>query len=144
MSEPDSNVFTVEMGEKKYSLVTPDGTPGFPVPYEEGTATVMYRGVLHYAHVNDPDEFPEGGEGPTVFRVDSTTVVESQMQEVSDGDPVAEDGGEVQDEDDDEDNDEDDDEDGDEDEDGASGPGDVIEFPEPDDEEEDENLPAAE
>lgn len=136
MAEAAASVFTVEMGEELYSIVAPDGTTGEPVPYEV-TATVMYNGILHYAIVDNPDDFPEGGDPPTVFRVDSTTVVESTMEEVSDEDEGGGGSGSGDEEEDEEEEDE-------EDEDEEAGPGDVIEFPDPEEEEEDENLPRAE
>ena len=126
-----AEVFTVEMGEEKYSLVAPDGTPGEPVLYDTGTATVQWNGIVYYCHVSDPEDYPEGGEAPEVHRVESTVVVESAMEEVSD-DP---------DDPDEEDEDEEDEEDEDEEE--GPAPGDVIQFPEPGEEEEDENLPPA-
>lgn len=137
MAEAAASVFTVEMGEELYSIVAPDGTTGEPVPYEV-TATVMYNGILHYAIVDNPDDFPEGGDPPTVFRVDSTTVVESTMEEVSDEDEGGGGGSGSGDEE------EDEEEEDEEDEDEEAGPGDVIEFPDPEEEEEDENLPRAE
>jgi len=119
------NCFTVEMGEELYSLVAPDGTAGEMVEYEV-TATIMWNGHLYYAHVDDPDAYPEDSDGPEVHRVDATTVMESKMEEVSD---------------DEEGNEEEEDE---EEEDEEEQEGDVIEFPPPAEEEEDENLPPAE
>lgn len=126
-----ADVFTVEMGEEEYSLVAPDGRAGAPVPYEEGTASVMWNGVLYYAHVDDPDEFPEQGPAPTVFRVDSTTVMESEMVEVEDDDDDED--GEGEDEEEDLDSDS---------ESREPVQGDVIEFPQSE-EDDDENLPPA-
>jgi len=132
--------FTVEMGEEMYSLVAPDGTPGEPVEYGT-TATITWNNILYYAHVDDPDKYPEGGESPTVFRVDSTTVMESAMEEVSDEDQERETPPLLLGEED--EGEEDEDEEEEEDEEDEPGPGDVVEFPEPEDEGEDENLPPA-
>jgi len=131
--------FTVEMGEEMYSLVAPDGTPGEPVEYGT-TATITWNSILYYVHVDDPDGYPEGGESPTVFRVDSTTVMESAMEEVSDEDQEKEtlllpEGEEDEEDEEDEEEEEEDEE---------PGPGDVIEFPEPEEMDEDEDLPPAE
>lgn len=125
----NSTAFTVEMGEEMYSIVAPDGTTGEPVEYEEA-ATLMWNGILYYAHVDNPNDFPEGGDAPPVLRVDATTVMESTMEEVSD-----ESQGE-QEEEDEEDEEEDEEEEGEQ-------PGDVVEFPPPPDEDDEENLPRA-
>ena len=127
-----ATAFTVEMGEELYSIVAPDGTPGDEVPYEV-PATIFWKNVLYYALVNDPDEFPEGGPAPTVFRVDATTVMESVMEEVSD-EEEGPDGGDQEEEEEEEEEDE---------QEPGSG-GEVIDFPVPEEEEDDENLPPAE
>lgn len=121
------NTFLVEMGEEFYS-VSHAGVSGAPAPYGE-TACIRVNGVVYYCHIDEPDDYPEGGEAPEVYMVESAVVVPSTMEEVDD--------------------DEDEEE---EEETGAAGPT-LVEDEEDEDEEdqgdlqeedEDENLPPAE
>lgn len=123
------NTFTVEMGEEFYSIAPHGGNSGAPVPYGE-TACVRVNNIVFYCHVEDPNDYPEGGEPPEVYMVEAAVVVPSEMTEVDDEEEDEEEqaGSAVVEEEDEEDEDEDEEE--------QLGP-ELVE------EEEDENLPPA-